>query len=66
MDDKQPRRDSLSFRDIFLPRRNSAEDIFSNDNSRKNSLANPESFKNLVSLMVVSKMTSNHLDPFTY
>jgi hypothetical protein len=63
MDESKPRKSSMNFRDIFLRRRNSIDEVFSHENSRKNSLVNPESFKNLVSLMVVSKVTSNHIDP---
>lgn len=63
MGDNKKRRDSLNFRDYFLRRKSSVEDIFSAENSRKNSLVSNESLKNLVSLMVVSKATSNHIDP---
>jgi hypothetical protein len=63
MDEKLSRRDSLNFRDFFTRRRNSLDEAFSVENSRKNSLVNPESFKNLVSLMVVSKVTASHVDP---
>ena len=66
MEDKNHRKESHNLRDIFLRRRSSLDEVQSNENSRKNSLVSNESFKNLVSLMVVSKVTSNNLDPFVH
>ena len=63
MEGRNSRKESLNFRDIFMRRRSSCDEIQSAENSRKNSLVTSDSLKNLVSLMVGSKGTSSHADP---
>ena len=65
MDDQKPRKESLNFWEIFQRRRNSIDEPLSIENSRKNSAVNNESFKSLVSLMVVSKAATQQGDQWT-
>ena len=64
MDNKKISKESLNFRDIFMRRRTSIDELNSAENSRRSSLASNEPFKNLMSLMAVSKGVSNNPDQY--
>ncbi len=59
MEEKKQRKELLNFRDIFHRRRNSAEEINSAYNSRRNSNVGGDPLKNVVSLMTFSKALPN-------